>query len=65
MKRIERAFLGDGVYAHLDERGLVLTTSNGERDTNTIVLEPSVLHALEFYVEQMRRVIEGRPHAPR
>jgi hypothetical protein len=35
-------YLGDGVYVEANLRGLVLTTEDGVRTTNTIVLEPSV-----------------------
>jgi hypothetical protein len=39
-------YLGDGVYVDM-ERGMVrLTTENGQTTTNTIYLEPDVLHSL-------------------
>lgn len=48
-------YLGDGVYAEITGYGdLVLTTSDGERNTNRIVLEPEVLAALLRYVERVR-----------
>jgi hypothetical protein len=41
-----KAYLGDAVYADIDEYGcLLLTTENGIRATNTIVLEPEVVEA--------------------
>lgn len=51
---MEKAYIGDGVYV---EEGsfkgeVVLTTSNGMQDTNTIVLEPSVVKALSKWLEQ-------------
>jgi len=57
-----KAYLGDGVYAAVDAyRGLVLTTEDGIEATNTIVLEPEVLEALERYIYARRRdVSEGR-----
>ena len=42
-------YLGDSVYAHLDEMGLVLTTQNGFGPTNTIFLEHDVLCQLVEY----------------
>jgi hypothetical protein len=50
-----KEYLGDGVYAELQDNDLILTTSNGMRDTNTIVLEPAVLQALELYIEKVVR----------
>ena len=52
-----KAYLGDGVYVEEDcGRGLVLTTENGIRATNTIILEPEVWRALERYVAQITAV---------
>jgi hypothetical protein len=46
-----KVYIGDAVYAEIDEHGiLVLTTEDGIRATNTIVLEPDVWHALLDYV---------------
>jgi len=50
-----KAYLGDSVYADVDELGsLVLTTENGYPDDprNQIVIEPQVLSALEKYVSR-------------
>jgi hypothetical protein len=47
----DKVYLGDSVYAAIDETGrLVLTTENGLGPTNTIVMEPEVVVALEGYV---------------
>lgn len=49
-----KTYLGDGVYIELDEFGsVVMTTSDGIRDTNTIVLEPEVLAS---FIEWLRIV---------
>jgi hypothetical protein len=48
-----KAYLGDGVYVEIDDRGLVLTTENGIAVTNTIVLEAEVLDALLLYVHKL------------
>lgn len=46
-----KKYLGDAVYADVDDVGaLVLTTEDGIRATNRIVLEPEVLAALFQYV---------------
>ena len=48
-----KAYLGDGVYCQFDGYALVLTTEDGIRATNTIVLEPDVYSALVRYVKQL------------
>ena len=71
-----KTYLGDGVYAQVDARGLVLTTEVGEairawyghaqipwEPTNTVVLAPDVLAALERFVVAMRQMID-RPTRP-
>jgi hypothetical protein len=43
-----RAYLGETVYAEWDELGrLVLTTEHADEATNTIILKPEMLNALE------------------
>ena len=49
-----RAYLGDGCYVDFDGYALVLTTSDGSRDTNTIVLEPEVWAKLVEYVARLK-----------
>jgi hypothetical protein len=52
---MNKAYLGDAVYVEVDRLGdLILTTENGIRATNRIVLEPAVLAALEQYLEAVR-----------
>lgn len=48
----EKEYIGDGVYADRDDRGLVLTTENGIRVTNEIILEPEVLSSLVRYAQR-------------
>lgn len=56
-----KRYLGDAVYAEsfqtiLGTVGVRLTTENGIRTTNTIVLEPEVLTALNAFVrEELKR----------
>ena len=53
-----KRYLGDGCYAAFDGYALVLTTEDGLRVTNRIVLEPEVYNALTRYVEQLKEVPE-------
>ncbi len=46
-----KAYLGDSVYVECVADDLILTTNNGEADSNTIVLEPEVYEALLRYTE--------------
>lgn len=48
-------YIGDGCYAEFDGFAIVLTTSNGLKDTNRIVLEPEVFDALVNYRSLMTR----------
>jgi hypothetical protein len=48
-----KRYLGDAVYAEQDSNGLsrvVLTTEDGEKVTNRIVLEPEVLVSLIEFI---------------
>jgi hypothetical protein len=53
MKKVKR-YLGDSVYADCDNGYLILTTEDGIRATNTILLEAEVLGALQDYIEDLR-----------
>jgi len=48
---IEKRYLGDGVYAAVEQGMIVLTTKNGDGTTNAIYLEPEVMQALQQYYE--------------
>jgi hypothetical protein len=50
-----KRYIGDGVYVDHDGLGLVVTTENGIRVTNRIVLEPQVWADLVQYVEDLRQ----------
>ena len=54
-----KTYLGDAVYAEFRDGDLVLTTSDGMRDTNTIVLEPTVLAVLLEFLN-----VAPRRHVP-
>ena len=46
-------YLGDGVFARLDALGnVILTTSDGERVTNVVYLDPHVVEALLLFLGQ-------------
>jgi len=50
---MNKSYLGDAVYVEIDKYdALILTTENGIRATNTIVLEPDVLKALFDYIKK-------------
>lgn len=48
-----KSYLGDAVYVDADPVGLILTTEDGIRTTNTIVLEPEVFAAMVLYAERV------------
>lgn len=50
-----KSYLGDGVYAAVDERGIVLTTEDGLAADNTIILEPDVYRAFMQWVARVRK----------
>ena len=50
-----RSYLGDAVYVERERTDVVLITSDGFRDTNTIVLEPEVLRELLGWIEEQKQ----------
>lgn len=48
----KRTYLGDSVYADIENGTLKLTTENGYGPSNIIFLEPEVLDALIQYAER-------------
>ena len=55
-----KAYLGDAVYVSYDGYALVLTTENGIRETNRIVLEPAVYTALREFVALLKEESDGQ-----
>lgn len=56
MTRAAKDYLGDGVYVETDDYGSVtLTTEDGYRTTNTIVLEDVVIEAFKHYLKRTRK----------
>jgi hypothetical protein len=51
----KKGYLGDGVYADVDNGMIKLTTEDGIETTNTIFLEYEVFAALQVYVEKLMR----------
>jgi hypothetical protein len=50
-------YLGDGMYAAIDEADrVVLTTENGISVTNTIVLENEVISSFLLFLERLKEV---------
>jgi hypothetical protein len=56
-----KTYLGDGVYAAFDGFSYVLTTEDGMRVTNEIVLEPEVYAGLVRWVEHLQQQKNGDP----
>lgn len=51
---MKKAYIGDGVYVEpWDMGGVQLTTEDGIRITNVIVLEPEVLNGLMLYLKAL------------
>lgn len=50
--QMDKTYLGDGVYIEQNDCGqVVLTTSDGLSNTNTIYLEPEVVRAMEEWFQ--------------
>jgi len=49
-----KQYLGDSVYADFDGFAVTLTTENGDGPSNTIVLEPQIVKALNRYLPWAR-----------
>ena len=47
-------YLGDGVYVSFDGYSIILKANDFRNPTDTIVLEPSVLEALNRYVQRIK-----------
>ena len=53
----KKLYLGDSVYAEVENGSLILTTNNGYPDDprNIIYLEPEVILALEAFIAHARK----------
>lgn len=54
----KKLYLGDSVYAEATEFGIKLTTNNGYKDSNTIVLESDVLINLVRFAQRHEYIEE-------
>ena len=54
-------YLGDSVYADIENGMIKLTTENGAGASNTIYMEPSVYDALVAYVDRFKKRYGGQP----
>lgn len=52
----QKTYLGDSVYAEIENGMLKLTTENGMGASNTIYLEQEVYEALVEYVSNLQRL---------
>lgn len=50
---MNKQYIGDGVYCEYDNYAVTLTTEDGVRITNIIVLEAEVLNNLNEYLRKM------------
>lgn len=51
---MHKEYLGDSVYAEIENGMVKLTTENGFGPSNEIFLEPEVINALNRYVEWVK-----------
>ncbi len=58
-KLIEKRYIGDAVYVDYDGYHIVLTTSDGLRNTNTIYLEPGVWNQLSDWTKELKHEQQG------
>ncbi len=50
-----QTYLGDGLYAELDNSGQVrLFTTDGYETVNEVFLEPELIWAFEIFIERLR-----------
>lgn len=61
---IGKRYLGDGVYAEWEPRGVIkLTAENGIAATDTIYLEPEVYEALEQFSADITLALRAKEEA--
>ncbi len=52
-----KRYLGDGAFVEYDGFAFTLTTSDGIRDTNKVVLEPEMVQAFSVYVADVTKTL--------
>lgn len=55
-----KRYIGDGVYVEFDGFSIVVTTENGIKVTNRIVLELEVYTSLVDYVNELITALKAR-----
>ena len=61
---IEKRYLGDGVYAAIEQGMIKLTAENGIEATSTIYLEVDVMQALQQYYEDALEAVKRASELP-
>ena len=56
----EKVYIGDGAYAHFDGYHVVVSTSDGISDTNTVCMEPAVLKSFRLYLDKLADHISAK-----
>ena len=52
--RPRKVYLSDGAYAEFNGESIILTTENGLRETNRVVLDTEGLNVLLTFVSELR-----------
>ena len=56
MSNVKKTYIGDGVYVEDDGLTITLTTEDGLRTTNTIILDRDVILNLENHLESRKEI---------
>jgi len=56
---MKKRYIGDAVYIEFDGLHIVLTTSDGIRDTNRICLDNTVMISFEQWVKEFKQEMIG------
>lgn len=51
----DKVYLGDGAYVDFDGYNILLTTEDGIKATNSIVMEPEVLSSFLVYINRLMK----------
>jgi len=53
----EKRHIGDGAFVEFDGYHIVLTTSDGIRDTNRVCLDPGVVAMFDLWMKEHRAAV--------
>jgi len=59
-----KAYLGDGAYAAWDGYNVIITAEDGIRATDTVYLEPEVLHNFMQFIAMISNKAEQHHETP-